>query len=148
MLWYFLQAQAKNHATFIASNLHLIWIKRAAVVVGSRRCLYLYLTYCSFIPVKTLRSACVCERTCLYDHYVVSFSSSHIHAGHALSTKCVAARDKRIKKDTPLPWMCAGVLSHFLDLFERANLRSLPLGAFSIFHDCAMYLFTLEYAVN
>lgn len=36
----------------------------------------------------------------------------------------------------------------FLNLFERASLTFLPIGAFSIFYDCAVPSLTLKCAVN
>ncbi len=57
--------------------------------------LVVHLTYGSFISVRT-PVVRVCECMCLYDR-VVSISSFHIHAGHALSMECVVALQHEIR---------------------------------------------------
>lgn len=68
-----------------------IWTKGTAA--GNQCCLYVWCT--------VALSECVCVLFCkcmyLYDHYVVSISSFHIHAGHALSMEYVVVLQQEIR---------------------------------------------------
>ena len=128
-------------------SLHCVWF--AFGLNQKNSCSTILVFICEVLLLNQYQNSQQCM--CVYDQYVVSFSSSHIQASHALSMQCVVAFQHEIRgyrRHTAALDVRWCVISFFFDLFERASLRSLPLGAFWIFHDSAMYLFTLKYVVN